>query len=158
MQSLICSIQRSLEPLQHFLGSKLSPVLDLSIRLYMAKIFFVSGWAKLNSALDEDWESTLFLFEEIHPVPGISPQLAAVSGTAAEIVLPVLLVFGLFSRFAATGLLIMTMVIQYAVPEEYGMSNVQHYFWMFMFAVIVTKGPGALSLDALIRRKAGQCV
>lgn len=158
MQSLICSIQRSLAPLHHFLGSKLSPVLDLSIRLYMAKIFFVSGWAKLNSALDGDWESTLFLFEEIHPVPGISPQLAAISGTAAEIVLPVLLVFGLFSRFAATGLLIMTMVIQYAVPEEYGISNIQHYFWMFMFAVIVTKGPGTLSLDALIRRKADQCV
>lgn len=157
MKSTLCSINRSFSPLHNFLYLRIYPLLDLSIRLYMAKIFFVSGWAKFSSALNEDWESTLFLFEEIHPVPGLSPELAALSGTAAELVLPVMLALGLFSRFAATGLLIMTVVIQYLVPEDYGLRNVQHHFWMFMFAIIITKGAGVLSIDSFIGRKTGQC-
>lgn len=150
MFAIIRTVNGALAPVQHFLNTIMSPVLDLAIRLYMAKIFFVSGLGKLSSALNDDWESTLFLFEEVHPVPGIDPALASVMATGAEVILPILLGVGLLSRFAGAGLLAMTMVIQYLVPEEYGIQNVQHYFWMFLLAVIVTKGPGALSLDRLL--------
>ncbi len=130
----------------------LSPALDLSIRIYMAQIFFVSGQLKLNNYLNDDWGSTLFLFQEIHPVPGISAEYAAIGATAGELILPILLVLGLFGRFAAAGLIVMTMVIQFAVPADYGLRSDHHYLWMMLLAVPLINGPGLISLDALIRK------
>lgn len=143
-------IDTSIEPLRKLSNTVFSPLLDLGIRLYMANIFFTSGQQKFANYLNDDWASTVFLFEEIHPVPGVAPELSAAAGTAGELILPILLAFGLFGRFAAAGLLIMTIVIQYIVPADYGLQNVQHYFWMFLLMVILFKGPGKFSLDTLI--------
>lgn len=130
----------------------LSPLLDLAIRLYMANIFFKSGMLKYENYANNDWESTVLLFEEIHPIPGIDPELAAIAGTAGELALPVLLALGLFTRFGAAGLLVMTLVIQFVVPEDYGIRNNEHYYWMLLLAVPMLKGGGALSIDALAQR------
>src|SRR3546814_13303357 len=51
-----------------------------------------------------DWDTTLALFQDEYHVPLLPTQLAAVMGTGGELVLPVLLVLGLFRRFAALGL------------------------------------------------------
>ena len=68
----------------------LQPVLDLGLRLWVAKVFFASGLTKIQS-----WETTLWLFEEEYMVPVLSPQIAAFMATSAELFLPVLLVLGL---------------------------------------------------------------
>ena len=130
----------------------LSHLLDLAIRLYMAKIFWDSGLIKYQSYVDEDWESTVFLFEEVHPIPGVDPGLAAIGGTIGELVLPVLLAFGLFTRFGAAGLFVMTIVIQFIVPADYGIANNEHYFWMLLLAVPMLKGGGLLSIDGLFQK------
>lgn len=148
------------EPLRKVSSCAISPVVDLGIRLYMANIFFKSGMLKFKNYLNDDWGSTVFLFEEIHPVPFVSPQFAAASGTAGELILPVLLALGLFGRLGALGLLFMTIVIQYGVPADYGLQNDMHYYWMLLLAVIAFKGPGKLSVDALIQKfalKKGSC-
>mgnify|MGYP000041014802 CR=1 FL=1 len=144
------SIDNGIEPLRKLANKGLSPLLDLTIRLYMANIFFASGRLKLDNYLNNDWGSTVFLFEEIHPVPGIPAETAAIMGTGGEIILPILLAFGLFGRFAAGGLLALTAVIQFAVPADYGVSNPEHYLWMLLLAVPFLKGPGAISLDYLL--------
>ena len=77
----------------------LSNVLDLGIRLYIAKVFFLSGLTKIR-----DWETTVTLFQEEYHVPLLPPELAAFMGTAGELVLPVFLVIGLATRIAAFGL------------------------------------------------------
>lgn len=130
----------------------LSPLLDLAIRLYMANIFFKAGKLKYETYVNEGWESVVYQFEEYHPVPGIDPNLAAIGGTAGELILPVLLAFGLFTRFGAAGLLIMTMVIQFAVPEDYGVSNPEHYLWMLLLAIPLLKGGGMLSIDGIAQK------
>ncbi len=152
MKSLALKINSLISPLRKFSDCLLSPLFDLGVRLFMANIFFHSGWLKFENYLNDDWESTLFLFEEIHPLPILPPSCAAVLGTSAELLLPILLAFGLFGRVGAVGLLIMTAAIQFAVPAEYGVQNPDHYFWMFLLGMIFLKGPGKLSLDHLITK------
>lgn len=130
----------------------LSPLLDLAIRLWMAWIFFPSGWSKFMNYVNGDWGATVFLFKDVHPIPGVPPEIAAVMGTAGEVVLSVLLALGFAGRFAAGGLLAMTLVIQFLVPPEFDLMNSMHYLWMLLLAVPLVKGPGVLSLDYLISR------
>ena len=65
--------------------------------------------------------------------------------------LPVLLVLGIGTRFAALGILAMTAVIQITVPE--GWANF-HLPWAAMALALVVWGGGALSLDRLLSRRA----
>lgn len=152
MISCACKIEAMLNPLRHFADKVASPLLDLTIRLFMANIFFQSGWLKFKNFLNDDWGSTVYLFQDIHPIPGIPADIAAIAGTAGELGLSVLLAFGLFGRFAAVGLIVMTAVIQFVIPASYGMANPDHYFWMLLLAVIFIKGSGMISFDYLIRR------
>lgn len=151
MASCACKMNARLTPLQKCADKILSPFLDLAIRLFMANIFFKSGWLKFQSFLNDDWASTVYLFQDIHPVPGIPAELAAVMGTAGELGLSVMLALGLFGRFGAVGLIIMTAVIQFAVPASYEIANPDHYMWMLLLAVILVKGSGMISIDHLIR-------
>ena len=74
----------------------LAPVADLALRLWVAAVFFRSGLTKVQS-----WDTTILLFTNEYHVPLLSPELAAVLGTAAELVLPVFLALGLGGRLAA---------------------------------------------------------
>ena len=62
---------------------KLQPIFALAMRLYIARVFMVSGWLKFSR-----WDSTLALFENEYHVPVLSPHTAAILGTAAELGLP----------------------------------------------------------------------
>ncbi len=152
MTACACKIDTKLEPLRKCANKILSPLLDLMIRLFMAHIFFRSGWLKFKSFLNDDWASTVYLFQDIHPVPGIPAELAAVMGTTGELSLSVMLALGLFGRFGAAGLIAMTAVIQFAVPASYEIANPDHYMWMLLLAVILIKGSGIISADYFIRR------
>jgi DoxX-like protein len=72
------------------------PLVDLAIRLWLAQIFFVSGVLKTSN-----WDVTVFLYTNEHPVPGLDPATAAVIGTGIELICPILLAFGLAGRIAA---------------------------------------------------------
>lgn len=126
-----------------FLETFLSPVLFLIIRLWMAKIFFVSGMIKIKS-----WSSTLYLFRNEYRVPLIDPYFAAVSATTVELIAPILLTLGLLTRFAATPMLVMAFVIQFT----YLQLN-EHYYWMMLLGLLVLKGPGNFSMDYFITKK-----
>ena len=139
------------EPIRGVSDKFASPVLDLGIRLFVASIFFKSGWQKFKNFLNDDWGTTVYLFEEVHIVPFIPPEIAAFMGTATEVILPVLLVVGLFSRLSALGLLLTTVLIEFFVTDAFGdsLSNADHYLWMLLLAIPLIKGSGVLSLDAL---------
>lgn len=137
------------EPLRKVSTCIASPLLDVGIRLFIANIFFWSGWSKFQNFLNGQWDTTVYLFEEVHIVPFISAELAAILGTSVEIILPILLVFGLLTRLSAAGLLFLTITIEFFVMDSFGdaLSNSDHYFWMMLLAVPLIKGPGKLSLD-----------
>lgn len=131
----------------------LAPILLLSMRLWMAKIFFSSGLTRIAH-----WDSQAFLFSNIHPLPGVPPMWAAVVTTSAELTLPVLLTLGLFGRLSALGMFIMTCVIQFIVANtpagiENNIGNPDHYMWMMLLAAVVIRGPGMLSVDHWLSRR-----
>ena len=127
---------------------KLAPLLDLSIRLMVAEVFFKSGLTKIAS-----WENTIALFENEYSVPLLPPEVAALMGTGGELILPVLLVLGLGSRFAALGLFVLNIVAVISYPElgEIGLKD--HHTWGLLLLVTLLHGPGKLSLDHLIGRR-----
>jgi len=114
-----------------------TPVANLWARIYIGLIFFRSGRAKLA-----DMEETVEFFEDDWALPFLPAEPAAYLATIGELVLPVLLFIGLFTRIGAIGLLIMAAVIQIYVLQDH-----QHYFWMIILALLVGQGGSKLSLD-----------
>ena len=125
----------------------------LILRLALARPFYASGltrwdgWFTLSfgaKALFAD-EYKLHIFGAEIPFP--MPELVATMASTAEIVLPILLAFGLLTRWAALGLLVMTGIIQLTYPD--GWANF-HLYWAAIALAILTFGPGAISLDRLL--------
>ncbi len=129
----------------------LSPLLDLGVRLYLANIFWKSGLNKLQS-----WDTTVALFENEYQVPLLSPYAAALLGTGAELVLPVLLAAGLAGRLAALALFVFNIVAVISYPDlsEAGLKD--HFYWGILLLVPLFHGPGKLSLDGWLVRRWGR--
>ncbi len=122
--------------------------LALASRLSIAAVFWRSGQTKVSGfSLREE---TFVLFREEYKVPLLPPDLAAYFATTAEHVFPILLVLGFATRLSALGLLGMTAVIQFFV---YPGAWPEHGLWATLLLWIVARGPGAVSLDHLIRTR-----
>jgi putative oxidoreductase len=126
----------------------LSPLLDLAIRLWVARVFWLSGQTKIQS-----WESTLMLFEYEYAVPVLPFEVAAYAATAVELVAPVMLVLGLGTRLGALSLFVLNYVATISYPDINIAGIKDHMLWGTMLAVSFFHGPGKLSVDHWIRRK-----
>jgi putative oxidoreductase len=142
MITIAQTIDTALNPLRKIASCIGAPVFDLAARLYVANAFFSSGILRFNDWKNGTFDTQLFLFELEHPVPGLSPEFAAYGATLGELILPILLVFGLFSRFAAVGILIMTAIIELTYIH-----STDHILWAFLAASILIKGAGMFSAD-----------
>ncbi len=121
------------------------PLAQLAARLYVAQVFFASGLTKLR-----DWETTLALFADEYAVPLLPPEVAALLGTAGELVLPLLLALGLAGRFAAAGLFVVNAVAVVSLMEVAPAALQQHVFWGSLLVGLVLWGPGRWSLDRFV--------
>jgi putative oxidoreductase len=128
----------------------LQPAAALAARIYVGQVFFLSGLTKIR-----DWDITLSLFTDEYKVPLLPPALAAVMGTAGELVLPVLLVLGLAGRFAALGLSAVNAVAVVSLAEIAPAALQQHVFWGSLLAAVAIFGPGRWSVDHWICRRSG---
>lgn len=126
----------------------LQPAAALAARLYLAQVFFLSGLTKLR-----DWDITLALFTDEYKVPLLPPAVAAVMGTAGELVLPVLLVLGLAGRFSALGLFVVNAVAVIALSEIAPAALQQHVFWGALLAALAIYGLGPWALDRWLAPK-----
>jgi putative oxidoreductase len=141
-------------------------LLALGLRLVMARVFFLSGQAKIEGpGVPIQWpaggvdlsvtlpaaikETTFQLFETQYAELPIAPAAAAYLFSYAEFVLPICLLLGFATRFAAAGLLALTMLLQIYVAPAMWWSL--HVYWLSILLVLVLLGPGAISIDALIR-------
>jgi len=121
--------------------------LDIAVRLYLFKVFFFSGLTKIQS-----WDSTVNLFYDYN-VPLLPAETAAAMASAGELILPVLLLTGLFSRPAGIGLFILNAVALYSYSiQDYAnmVGTIDHLLWGFMLLVYVIFGASKFSLDYLI--------
>ncbi len=122
-------------------------LLLLVARVGIANVFWMSGRTKVEGLLTLK-PSTLYLFEYEYKVPLLPSDFAAYAATYAEHVLPILLVLGLFTRFSALGLIVMTLVIQlFVLPDGWP----THLLWMAPLLVIVRYGAGTVSVDRVLK-------
>ena len=132
----------------------LQPLGLLAARLYIAKVFMWSGWLKLTS-----WDQTVGLFTDEYRVPLLPPEPAAMLGTFGELFFPALLVLGLFGRVGALGTFAVNAmaVISYShvlFGEGFEAAIGQHILWGLFSLGLVLFGPGAISVEWLLERRA----
>jgi putative oxidoreductase len=122
-------------------------VLAIPLRLAVATVFWNSAMTKLAN-----WDTALALFVDEYKVPLLPPELAAYLAVSIELTTSVLLVAGLFTRFAALVLLGMSLVIEVFV---YPLAWPTHIQWGAMLLILLCRGPGRLSIDHLLWRRFG---
>jgi putative oxidoreductase len=140
------SLANTLMGFNRLLDQLRSPLL-LAFRLYVAYVFFSSGWQKINN-----WEMTLTLFEYEYAVPLLSYQVAAVLATAGELILPVLLIAGLATRLSAIALSVLNIVAVISYYEALAKVGqvTPHIFWGACLLANIAYGAGFFSLDRWI--------
>jgi putative oxidoreductase len=96
-------------------------------------------------------------------VPFFPYGLIVFAGTYAELLLPILIVIGLFTRLAALGMIGFVIVQSWVDIAFHGVDEKttghlfdrfpdaaildQRTLWVFLLAVLVVKGPGTISID-----------
>ncbi len=119
-------------------------ILQLGLRISIGAVFFNSGLLKIRS-----WEFAVKLFQDEYKVPLLDPVLAAQVAALVELTIPVFLFLGLATRLATLPLLGMVFVIQtFVYPQAW----TEHLLWASVLMFVLTRGPGALSVDHLIER------
>jgi putative oxidoreductase len=118
-------------------------ILQLIFRFSIASVFFKSWHSKLLS-----WDTTILLFANEYRVPVLSPEAAATLAASFELGCSVLIALGLLTRLATLPLLSMVFVIQtFVYPENW----VEHLTWAAMLVFLLTRGPGPVSCDKLLK-------
>jgi putative oxidoreductase len=91
-------------------------------------------------------------------------RIVIFAGTVAEFVLPILIVVGLLTRLAAFGMIgfIIVQTIVDVTGHGAALGSLfdsaqglidQRVIWILLFAVLVFKGAGPISIDALFRKR-----
>ena len=139
-------------------------LVGLILRLVMAQVFFLYGQRQIEGpvyrldVLGFDLSVTLpaavkgssyQMFEQLTNLPLPSWAAAPVVAYAAFI-LPIFLVLGLATRFTAFVLLLTVVAMQFVVGTNELWSL--HICWMAILMVLISRGPGLISIDGLIRR------
>lgn len=131
-------------------------------RWSLAATFWQSGQTKIEgfalNLVQGEWlwgwprlaDSAVALFRDEYKLPWIPPEWAALMAATAEHALPVLLLLGLFTRWAALGLLCMTLVIQlWVYPGAY----MVHGLWAVALLYLMAHGPGRWALDTWLEAR-----
>lgn len=139
----------------------LFPLALLAARLHVGAIFWRSGVTKqvnLDAAVKLFKSEYLPAWEKNHikdffglkiPFPVPDAVFGTYAACSMELLCAALLIVGLAGRAAAFGVFMLTLSIELFVYP----GTADHLNWMLLMAVIITAGPGKISLDYFIRRK-----
>lgn len=129
-------------------------LVQFAMRAALAVPFWKSGILKWTGFLKlSDTAVALFTDEFMLHLPGgpyhfpVPTMFAFLSG-CGEVTFPVLLVLGFGTRFAALGLLFMTLIVELTVPDGWPI----HLTWAAMALGIMAWGPGRISVDHWLKR------
>ncbi len=147
----------------------------------LALYFFNSGLTKLGDGVFGFFQPSLGAYAQIFPRAmeaagydtsqlGVFHWAVVTGGTIAEFILPVLIIIGLFARFAALGMIGFIVVQSLTDLIGHGAWNDpavlgawfdripdgiildQRMFWVLALAIMVFKGAGWLSLDHFLNK------
>ena len=130
----------------------LKPFLLFAFRFYVAYVFIKSGLTKVNDSFQVT-PGTIDLFKYEYAVPVLPPEFAAYLASYAELILPIFLILGIFTRPAALGLFILNAVAATSYPDINLVGELYHVIWGVMLAVIFAFGPGKFSIDKWLSDK-----
>ncbi|MGQ0609954.1 MAG: DoxX family protein [Paracoccaceae bacterium] len=161
-------------------ASRLEPLLPLLARLVFAAVLAGYFWSSGLTKFDGPFSLSVGAYAQIFPqaieaVGYDASQLprwmsgVAYAGSVAEMALPALILLGLATRLAALGMIGFVLVQSLTDIWGHGASAAtigalfdrssdalildQRALWLFLLAVLVAKGAGALSLDRLIAQR-----
>ena len=119
----------------------------LLARAAIATIFWRAASTKLAN-----FELTIALFQDeyLKNLPFLPAAPMAYLATAIEFSMPALILVGLATRLATLPLIGMALFIQLFV---YPTSWPDHLIWLTLLVLLLARGPGAISLDALLVRQ-----
>ncbi|MCP5363683.1 MAG: DoxX family protein [Hyphomicrobiales bacterium] len=121
-------------------------LIKLLMRIWIARVFYLSGLTKIDSDYTVT-DITVLLFAEEYQVPIIPPEIAAYMATGFELGCAALIAFGLLTRLATLPLIGMTIIIQlFVYPNLWP----DHMLWFAILLLLLSRGPGKLSLDYLL--------
>jgi len=123
-----------------------------AFRFYVAYVFIKSGLTKVNDSFQVT-PGTIDLFKYEYAVPVLPPEFAAYLASYAELILPIFLILGIFTRPAALGLFILNAVAATSYPDINLVGELYHVIWGVMLAVIFAFGPGKFSIDKWLSDK-----
>lgn len=130
----------------------IAPVVNVGVRFYLARIFFLSGYAKVVSM-----SSTIMLFKYEYNVPLLPPEFAAYTGTISELVIPVFVAAGLGARLPFIALFAFNLVAAYSYPylwTDAGWCAMKdHVTWGLLCLFLCVYGAGKWSLDYFLTRQ-----
>jgi len=126
-------------------------VIALLARASIAAIF----WRSAVTKVDQDYQVTdltiaLFQDEYLKSLPFLPAAPMAYLATALELAMPALILIGFATRLATLPLIGMALFIQLFV---YPTSWPDHLIWFTLLVFLLARGPGAISLDALLARQ-----
>lgn len=156
MKQIIC---KALSPIDKLLASIPEWIVNLAMRIVIFKVFWFSVQTKITGltiggqhfAFWNVTDNTFLLFDFEYGIPLIPTSLAAYAGTFGEFFLSLMILLGIATRFAALGLMIMTLVIQFFVyPDAWW---TVHVYWVLPLLYLMKYGGGAVSLDKMLLNK-----
>lgn len=156
MKNYLCKV---LGPIDSLLSMIPEWVVNLTMRLVIFKVFWFSVQTKITGltiggqhfAFWNVTDSTFLLFDFEYGIPLIPSELAAYLGTFGEFFLALMILFGFLTRFAALGLMVMTMTIQFFVYPDAWWSV--HVYWALILLYLMRNGGGLLSVDRLLLKR-----
>jgi putative oxidoreductase len=145
-------------------GGMLYALVALGLRFVMARALFLFGQPMIDGpTIPLAWRSfefsfvlpvdvkaaTVQLFQTQYAALPMPPEVAAYVFAYGLFALPICLILGFAARLAALALLALTVLLAvYMTPEALWTT---HVYWGAILAVLLSVGPGAISLDAVIR-------
>lgn len=128
-----------------------TPVADFLIRVWIANLFWQAGISKIAHL-----ESTAWLFTYVYHVPLLNPTAAAYLFTGIELILPIFLAVGLFTRISASLLFIYNIIGLFSYPAISPTWLQWHIVWSLLLLVPMCHGAGLFSLDQLLKQRKGK--
>jgi putative oxidoreductase len=122
-------------------------VIALLARAAIAAIFWRAASTKLANF---DLTIALFQDEYLRNLPFLPAAPMAYLATAIELAMPALILIGLATRLATLPLIGMAVFIQAFV---YPASWPDHLVWVTLLGLLLARGPGTISPDALLARR-----